>query len=50
MRWVIAALSFALLVSLAVATAATRANNLAVRVRLEKTEFGRVICSIECAC
>lgn len=49
MRWVLAALSFALLVGLAVTTAATRADNLSTRKRLHTIEFGQAICAIECA-
>jgi len=40
-------MSFALLVVLAITTAATRASNLDLRCRLEQIEFGRLICAIE---
>lgn len=42
MRWILAALSFALLVSLAVTTVAVRANSLGIRSRLHRIEFGLV--------
>ncbi|MEM7200497.1 MAG: hypothetical protein AAF628_09550 [Planctomycetota bacterium] len=38
MRWILAGLSFALLVGLAVATTAIRANNVALRGRLQVLE------------
>ena len=47
MRWALAALAFGLLVSLAVATVATRACNLQKRLRLKQIDHHVVTHSIE---
>ena len=49
MRWILAAVSFALLVSLAAMTAAVRATSLDVRLRLQRIEFGLVTHHMEFA-
>ena len=49
MRWILAAVSFALLISLAVMTAAVRATSLDVRLRLQRIEFGLVTHHMEFA-
>ena len=49
MRWILAGIAFALLVTLAVVTVAVRAGNRRTQARLENLTLGLVIVQVECA-